>query len=216
MNNLIRLPENQHRMRQEGQPFRLVPQVKWSPSCAMHFRHFLVALLTALAVNASERPNVIFILTDNQGYGDISAHGNPILRTPKLDSLHAESIRFTDFHVAPMCTPTWGELMTGIDAFRNGATAVCQGRSMPRRDLKMMPQYFKDNGYATGHFGKWHMGDSYPYRPHDRGFDISIHNKAWGIGSLAEHWENNAFDDQYWHNNEIKRYEGYNTDVFFT
>jgi len=175
----------------------------------------LICLVLGCLLARAEKPNVIFILTDDQGYGDISAHGNPILKTPKLDSLHAESIRFTDFHVAPMCTPTRGELMTGIDAFRNGATAVCQGRSMPRRELKMMPQYFKDNGYATGHFGKWHLGDSYPYRPHDRGFDISIHNKAWGIGSLSEHWENNAFDDQYWHNNEIKRYEGYNTDVFF-
>jgi len=154
-------------------------------------------------------------VTDDQGYGDLSVHGNPVLETPKLDALHAESVRFTDFHVAPMCTPTRGELMTGIDAFRNGATAVCEGRSLPRRELKMMPQYFKDSGYATGHFGKWHLGDNYPYRPQDRGFDDSIHNCAWGIGSLAEHWGNDAFDDQYWCNGEIKRYPGYNTDVFF-
>ena len=90
-------------------------------------------------VNAAQ-PNVIFILTDDQGYGDISAHGNPVLKTPKLDALRDESIRFTDFHVAPMCTPTRGELMTGIAAFRNGATAVCEGRSLPRRELPMMPQ----------------------------------------------------------------------------
>ena len=161
------------------------------------------------------KPNVIFILTDDQGYGDLSAHGNPVLKTPKLDALRDESIRFTDFHVAPMCTPTRGELMTGIDAFRNGATAVCEGRSLPRRELPMMPQFFRENGYATGHFGKWHLGDNYPFRPHDRGFEVSLHNKAWGIGSLAEHWENDAFDDHYWHNNELKRFEGYNTDVFF-
>lgn len=176
---------------------------------------FLLAFLFVAAVQAATQPNVVFILTDDQGYGDLSVHGNPILKTPKLDSLHAESLRFTDYHVAPMCTPTRGELMTGMDAFRNGATAVCQGRSMPRRELKMMPQFFRDNGYATGHFGKWHLGDSHPYRPHDRGFDESLHNQAWGILSLAEHWENNAFDDQYWRNNKLQRYEGYNTDVFF-
>ncbi len=164
---------------------------------------------------SAAKPNVILIVTDDQGYGDLSVHGNPVLKTPKLDALHAESIRFTDFHVAPMCTPTRGELMTGIDAFRNGATAVCEGRSLPRRELPMMPQFFKKNGYATGHFGKWHLGDNYPYRPRDRGFDESIHNCAWGIGSLAEYWENDAFDDCYWHNNELKRFEGYNTDVFF-
>lgn len=185
-----------------------------SPFLGSCFLGLLTLVCTSLA-NAADSPNVIIILTDDQGYGDLSVHGNPILKTPKLDALHAESVRFTDFHVAPMCTPTRGELLTGIGAFRNGATAVCEGRSLPRRELRMMPQFFKDNGYATGHFGKWHLGDNYPYRPQDRGFDESIHNKAWGIGSLAEHWENDAFDDQYWHKGELKRYEAYNTDVFF-
>lgn len=172
-------------------------------------------LLGSINLSAAEKPNVIIILTDDQGYGDLSCHGNPVLKTPKLDDLYRESIRFTDFHVAPMCTPTRGELLTGLNAFHNGATAVCEGRSLPRRELKLMPQYFKENGYVTGHFGKWHLGDAYPFRPHDRGFDESIHNRAWGIGSLAEHWQNNAFDDQYWHKNKLKQYEGYNTDVFF-
>ncbi len=174
----------------------------------------IVFVLTS-TIAAAEKPNVILILTDDQGYGDISAHGNPILKTPKLDALYRESVRFTDFHVAPMCTPTRGELMTGIDAFRNGATFVCQGRSLPRRELPMMPHFFKANGYTTGHFGKWHLGDNYPYRPQDRGFDESIHNKAWGVLSLAEHWQNDTIDDAYWHRDELKRYHGYNTDVFF-
>ena len=160
-------------------------------------------------------PNVVLILTDDQGYGDLSAHGNPVLKTPKLDALHGESVRFTDFHVAPMCTPTRGELLTGLSAFRNGATAVCEGRSLPRRELPMMAQFFKKSGYVTGHFGKWHLGDNYPYRPQDRGFDETVHNCAWGIKSLAEHWENDAFDDRYWHNNELRQFKGYNTDVFF-
>jgi arylsulfatase A-like enzyme len=162
-----------------------------------------------------EKPNVILVLTDDQGYGDLSCHGNPVLKTPHLDQLYDESIRFTDFHVAPMCTPTRGELLTGMNAFRNGATAVCEGRSLPRKELPMMAQFFKNSGYSTGHFGKWHLGDNYPYRPQDRGFDETIHNQAWGIKSLAEHPENDAFGDCYWHNNALEQYEGYNTDVFF-
>ena len=162
-----------------------------------------------------DKPNVIFVLTDDQGYGDLSVHGNPVLKTPSLDALYHESLRFTDFHVAPMCTPTRGELLTGIDAFRNGATAVCEGRSLPRQELPMMAQFFRESGYATGHFGKWHLGDNYPYRPQDRGFDETIHNQAWGIKSLAEHPGNDTRDDIYWHNGELEQFEGYNTDVFF-
>jgi len=177
---------------------------------------FTLALLAfSSSTVLAARPNVIIILTDDQGYGDLSCHGNPRLKTPTLDQLYAESVRFTDFHVAPMCSPTRGELQTGLDAFRNGASAVCEGRSMPRRELPTMGQIFKDNGYATAHFGKWHMGDSYPYRPQDRGYDMSVHNCAWGIRSLAEYWDNDAFDDHYWRNNKLEQFPGYNTDAFF-
>ena len=88
-----------------------------------------VVVITLCLANLSfgQRPNVILILTDDQGYGDVSLHGNPVLETPSLDQLAKESVRFTDFHVAPMCSPTRGQLMTGIDAMRNGCTAVCQG-----------------------------------------------------------------------------------------
>jgi arylsulfatase len=108
------------------------------------------------------RPNVVFVLTDDQGYGDLSCLGNPALCTPCIDRLYAESVRFTDFHVAPMCTPTRGELMTGRDALYNGATFVCMGRSLLRTDLPTMADIFAANGYHTGHFGKWHLGDNYP------------------------------------------------------
>ena len=182
-------------------------------------RIFALTVLSLLACGgsavAADKPNVILILTDDQGYGDFACHGNPILRTPQLDRLHAESIRFTDFHVAPMCSPTRGEIMTGVDAFRNGATAVCDGRSMPRRELATVAQLFKENGYATAHFGKWHLGDNCPFRPQDRGFDLSIHNGAWGIKSLAEYWKNHGTDDKYWRNNELQTFPGYNTDAFF-
>ncbi len=162
-----------------------------------------------------ERPNVIFLLADDLGYGDLGAHGNPRLKTPNLDRLRAKSIRFTDHHVAPMCTPSRGELLTGVDAFRNGATAVAQGRSIVRRELPLMPGIFRGNGYATAHFGKWHLGDNYPFRPQDRGFDLSIHGNGFGISSLADYWLNDTRDDHYWRNNTLTEFKGYNTDVFF-
>ncbi|MCY3990456.1 MAG: arylsulfatase [Caldilineaceae bacterium] len=165
--------------------------------------------------NTQPRPNIIFVLTDDQGYGDLSCLGNPILKTPVLDRLHADSVRLTDFHVAPMCTPTRGELMTGQDALRNGATFVCMGRSLLRADLPTMADILAENGYHTGHFGKWHLGDNYPYRPQDRGFHETIHHPAFGITSAADYYGNDYFDDHYRHKDEIRQYMGYCTDVWF-
>jgi arylsulfatase A-like enzyme len=175
----------------------------------------LISLLSVDVNAVVEPPNVILIMTDDLGYGDISAHGSPVLKTPELDTLREQSVRFTDFHVAPKCTPTRGQLMTGIDAMRNGATRVCQGRSLPQPHLKMMPQYFADAGYATGMFGKWHLGDSYPYQPRFRGFQEVVSFRAWGITSLADYWGNDYFDPVLMHNGVDKKYEGYCTDIFF-
>ena len=117
----------------------------------------LAALTAGTVPGAQQRPNVIVVLTDDQGYGDLSAHGNPVLKTPHLDKLHSQSVRFTDFHVAPMCTPTRSQLLTGRDALDNGASFVCMGRSLIREDLPTMADSFQSAGYATGHFGKWHL-----------------------------------------------------------
>ena len=165
--------------------------------------------------NNMNKPNVILVMTDDQGYGDLSVHGNPVLKTPNLDQLYQETVHLTDFHVAPMCTPTRGQLLSGRDAMDNGATFVCQGRSMPREELPFMADIFGANGYRTGHFGKWHLGDSYPYRPQDRGFQETVHHGAWGISSIADHWGNDYFDDTFRHNDKLQSYEGYCTDVFF-
>jgi arylsulfatase A-like enzyme len=175
----------------------------------------LMAALASLPSFAAQQPNVVFILADDLGYGDLGAHGNPRLKTPNLDKLRDQSARFTDFHVSPMCTPTRGELMTGISAYRNGAVSIGFGATMPRIELPLMPQFFKDSGYATAHFGKWHLGDNYPYRAHDRGFDLSIGYKGFGIDSVAGEPENDAFDDRYWRNSNLTTIKGYNTDVFF-
>ncbi|MCX6998037.1 MAG: arylsulfatase [Kiritimatiellaeota bacterium] len=182
---------------------------------AMKLTMSVLLLAAATAFAAPDQPNVILLVTDDQGYGDLQAHGNPVIKTPCMNKLRDESVRFTDFHVAPMCSPTRGQLMSGMDAMRNGATAVCQGRSMVRPDIRIMPQFFAEAGYATGIFGKWHLGDSYPYRPLFRGFQEELSFRAWGIPSLAEHWGNTYFDPWFLHNGVEKRYEGYCTDIFF-
>jgi arylsulfatase A-like enzyme len=167
------------------------------------------------AQSASRKPNVIIILSDDQGYGDLSAHGNPVLRTPNLDRLRGESIRLTDFHVAPMCTPTRGQLLTGVDALRNGATSVTAGRSLLRPGIPTMAEIFKASGYRTGIFGKWHLGDSWPNLPQHRGFDESVYHIGWGVSSLAATWLNDNFDDFFFHNGKLEKYPGYCTDVWF-
>lgn len=180
-----------------------------------------IILFIALWANAEakslkeKRPNVIIILTDDQGYGDLSCHGNPILKTPNLDKLHDESIRFTDFHVAPVCTPTRGQLLTGKDAMHNGAFAWAYSREIIHRDLKTIAEVFKENGYATGHFGKWHLGDNYPYRPIDRGFDESIKLGGASVAQTPDYWDNDNFDDHYEANGTIESYAGYATDIWF-
>ncbi len=165
--------------------------------------------------NKAARPNVVFVLTDDQGYGDVACLGNPVVRTPALDRLHAESVRLTDFHVCPVCTPTRGELLTGRDALMNGATFVCMGRSLLRADLPTLADLFTANGYHTGQFGKWHLGDNYPYRPQDRGFHESIWHPGWGITSAPDYFENDYFDDHYRHRDIIEQFRGYCTDVWF-
>lgn len=182
----------------------------------MKLRLFLPALVILFAAPAVlAKPNVIVLITDDQGWPELSAHGNPVLRTPHLDAVHAASLRLTDFHVAPMCTPTRGQLMTGLDAARNGAINVSSGRSLLRRDLRTMADCFRDAGYATGLFGKWHLGDNYPFRPQDRGFSEALWFPSSHVNSTPDHWDNDYFDDTYLHRDTPRRVEGYCTDVFF-
>lgn len=162
-----------------------------------------------------EKPNVIVIMTDDQGYPELSAHGNPVLQTPHLDAIHRHSSRLTDFHVAPMCTPTRGQLLTGLDAARNGAINVSSGRTLLRPELATMADLLAADGYATGIFGKWHLGDNYPFRPEDRGFEETLWFPSSHINSVPDVWDNDYFDDTYRRNGELREYAGYCTDVFF-
>ncbi|HWS00634.1 MAG TPA: arylsulfatase [Prolixibacteraceae bacterium] len=161
------------------------------------------------------RPNVIVVLSDDQGYADFSCHGNPVLKTPFLDKLYGESVRFGNFHVAPVCTPTRGQLMTGLDAMHNKACMVPSGRNIMRRDIQTMPEIFRENGYQTGIFGKWHLGDHYPDRPMDRGFQKCIWFKGWGLASEIE-YDNDYYAVRYLDSLKISYSGKYCTDFWFS
>ena len=163
----------------------------------------------------AERPNVVVVMTDDQGYPEISAHGNPVLQTPNLDALHRQSLRLTDFHVSPMCAPTRGQLLTGLDAARNGCINVSSGRALLRPEIPTIANIFGNAGYATGVFGKWHLGSNYPFRPEDRGFQRTVWFPSSHIGSVPDIWGNDYFDDTYVSDGKPKAFEGYCTDVFF-
>ncbi|MEI6892412.1 MAG: arylsulfatase [Pontiella sp.] len=175
---------------------------------------FVLSLLTAIS-SAASRPNVILVMTDDQGYGDLGCHGNPILQTPELDKLHAESIRFTDFHVSPFCTPTRAALMTGNHPGYTGAYRTSSGRTMMHPDEKTVAHLFSDAGYATGMVGKWHLGDNAPHRPQDRGFQDVVWHRCGGIGQASDYWGNDYFDDTYERNGVFEEFKGYCTDVWF-
>lgn len=188
----------------------------------MHISQFVAATLMAMSFSAlsfaeteSTRPNVVLIVTDDQGYGDLSCHGNPVVKTPHIDKLFHQSIRLTDFHVAPTCSPTRASLMTGRHKLRTGVWHTVQGRNMMRADEKTMANVFQDAGYRTGFFGKWHLGDNYPLRPEDRGFGHVVCHRGGGIGQTPDFWDNAYFDDTYFVNSQPKKFKGYCTDIWF-
>ncbi len=163
----------------------------------------------------SSRPNVILVITDDQGYGDLACHGHPVLKTPNLDRLHGQSVRLTNFHVAPTCSPTRAGLMTGRYCNRTGVWHTIMGRSLLRQDEVTMADVFAAAGYHTGIFGKWHLGDNYPFRPQDRGFHEALVHKGGGIGNIQDYWDNDYFDDGYFRNGKPEKFTGYCADVWF-
>ena len=161
------------------------------------------------------KPNIVFILTDDQGYGELGSHGHPVIKTPHIDKLHAESIRLTNYHVGPTRAPTRAGLMTGHFHNSTGVWHTIGGRSLLRRDEYSMANAFSDGGYRAGLFGKWHLGDNYPYRPQDRGFHEVATHGGGGIGNTPDFWGNNYNDDHYAVNGEWAPFEGYCTDIWF-
>jgi arylsulfatase len=183
----------------------------------------LVTLLLAggSALTAEPRPpNIIVVMPDDIGYGDFACLGNPIVQTPNIDRFHGESVRFTNFHVSPTCAPTRAALLTGRHEFRNGVTHTILERERLRLDATTIAQVLKSAGYATGIFGKWHLGDEAPYQPEKRGFDEVFIHGGGGIGqtypgSCGDAPGNTYFDPALLHNGEFVKTNGFCTDVFF-
>jgi len=172
---------------------------------------------------AGRRPNIILVMTDDQGKGDLSCLGNKDLQTPHLDRLREQSTRFTDFHVSPTCAPTRSVLMSGRHECKNGVTHTILERERMALGVVTIAQVLKSSGYATGIFGKWHLGDEEPHQPHRRGFDEVFIHGAGGIGQAYDcscadappNRQNRYFDCVIRHNTRFVKTKGFCTDVFF-
>lgn len=163
----------------------------------------------------TSKPNVILVITDDQGYGDVGALGNKVIKTPNIDDFYNESYHLTDFHVGPTCAPTRSGLMTGRYANSTGVWHTVGGWSLLREEEKTLANMFTEAGYKTGAFGKWHLGDNYPFRAHDRGFQETVMHYGGGVQQTPDYWNNDYFDDTYFKNGKPQKYKGYCTDVFF-
>jgi len=161
------------------------------------------------------RPNVVLIITDDQGYGDMSCHGNKKLKTPNIDRLQKEGVEFTQFIVCPVCAPTRACLMTGRYNYRTGVTDTYLGRAMMYSEEVTIAEMLGAAGYRTGIFGKWHLGDNYPLRPQDQGFQEVLAHNGGGIGQPSDPPGNSYFNPVLQHNGKAKRLKGYCTDIFF-
>jgi len=164
-----------------------------------------------------DRPNVILIMTDDQGYGDLGVTGNPILRTPHVDAMAARSGSMRNFYVHPVCAPTRACLMTGRYNYRTRAIDTFVGRAMMEPKETTIAELLHDAGYATGIFGKWHLGDCYPLRPMDQGFDESLVHRGGGIGQPSDPpgGEGKYTNPILFDNGKQIQCQGYCTDVYF-
>ncbi len=194
----------------------------------VRFLSFLFAALLVVPSFAAEtlagkRPNIILVMTDDQGMGDLSCLGNPVLKTPNLDRFYAISTRFTEFHVSPTCAPTRSSIFSGRHEFRNGVTHTIKERERMALSTTTFVKLLNKNGYETGIFGKWHLGDEDEYQPYNRGFSKTFIHGAGGIGqayegSCADFPPNRTdkyFDCVILNDDTIVQTKGFCTDVFF-
>jgi len=189
------------------------------------FYIFLVFLVLAACIPRQDpayqgRPNIILVITDDQGYGDLGINGNPFIRTPVLDSLALKSTRIDPFYVCPVCAPTRSSLMTGRYHLRTGVYDTYNGGAMMATEEVTLAEVLAANGYRTAMIGKWHLGDSYPMRPMDQGFQYYLAHKGGGIGQPGDDFGNyvrtdsSYFDPFLWENGERVRRKGYCSDIF--
>ncbi len=187
----------------------------------LYILSMVLLFLTSCGENKSEesqednKPNIILVITDDQGYGDLGHTGNPIIQTPAMDKFSSESVNLTNYHVGTTCAPTRAGLLTGRNCNRNGVWHTIMGASMLNGEEITLADVFKENGYETGMFGKWHLGDNHPFLPHDRGFDETFYHGGGGIGQTPDYWNNDYFDDSYFRNGVPEKQTGYCTDIWF-
>jgi arylsulfatase A-like enzyme len=197
-----------------------MPLEKFSRRRALQLMAMQVAAASAERTRAAmpaawAAPNVVFLLADDVGYGDLACLGNRFIKTPHLDVLHAASIRFTDFHVSPTCSPSRAAFMTGRYSNATGVWHTVGGRSLIDPSNITLAECFKASDYTTGIFGKWHLGDNYPSRTIDCHFDESIVCGGGGIWQTPDYFGNDNRDDAYRHNGQPEKYLGFSTDIFF-
>ncbi len=173
----------------------------------------------SVTAQPENHPNVILIITDDQGYGDFGFTGNPHVKTPVLDNFAKQSIRFNNFYVCPVSAPTRAALMTGRYSLRTGVRDTYNGGAMMAATEVTIAEMLKTAGYTTGIFGKWHLGDNYPMRPGDQGFDESVIHLAGGMSQPGDFttWprgDSSYFDPVLWHNGKQQKYDGYCSDIF--
>ena len=167
----------------------------------------------------NKKPNVIIIMTDDQGFGDLGINKNPNIITPNIDQFASESVQFDNFFVSPVCAPTRASLMTGRYSLRTGVRDTYNGGAIMSNTETTIAEILKEADYSTGIFGKWHLGDNYPFRPSEQGFDESIIHLAGGIGQVGDftnYYKGNTsyFDPILWKNNKKNQYDGYCSDIF--
>lgn len=178
-----------------------------------------IAVLVSLSLSTpwlfADTPNVVFILSDNQSYYEMSCHGHADIKTPHIDRLAQQSIDFQRFYAPPFCSPSRSVILTGQYAMRAGVFTTIGGRSIMHRNHTTLADIFREHGYGTAIFGKWHLGFSYPYRPEDRGFDEVFIHGGGGIGQMEDYYGNTHFDPTFIHNGKVTPSEGFSTDVLF-
>lgn len=165
-------------------------------------------------LQAQDRPNILIMMSDDQGYGDIGSHGNPHLKTPNMEAIGKQGVEMTHFFAYPNCSASRAALLTGRYPYRTGVTAVTQVDHFMNTSEETLAEILAANGYRTGIFGKWHLGDNTPMRPTDQGFQEALVHKGGGIGQAAGPAGNSYFDPVLEHNNKSKKYEGYCDDIF--
>ncbi len=190
----------------------------------MSHRWSCVALLLVLAASfshsansaaAADRPNIVLIITDDQGYGDLGCHGNPDIHTPHLDAFAKQSVHLKQFYVCPVCAPTRSALLTGRYNYRTGVTDTYLGRALMRPEEVTLAEHLSPAGYATGIFGKWHLGDNAPLRAMDQGFQESLVLKGGGIGQPSDPPGGESyFDPLLLHNGKLEKTSGYCSNVY--